>query len=520
NTLYLNKGGRQLMGIGEEEDVTQLKMWDYHSVDVFKRINEGLGTAREHGAWVGETVFLTRDGREVVTSQVMLAHKDSQGELEYYSTIARDISEQKKMELELQQTNEELRQEIEQRERIERHLKAAIQAADEANQAKSEFLANMSHEIRTPMQAIIGMADMLVETPLSDEQSHLVTTLEHAGNSLLEIVNNILDLSKIEAGKIELTIARFDVSSVIDAVMRICSFKARDKGIDISSHIATDIPPSLLGDRVYLQQVLINLIDNAIKFTSQGHIAVKVEMNQADECRHIADYDAEQNTCCLQFSITDTGIGIPKELQQKIFDAFSQADASTTRMFGGTGLGTTISKRIVEKMGGQIWVDSEPGKGSIFFFTAEFALPSGPVTQDLETASEASEENERPLNILVAEDSEDIRLLILSYLKSLPHTVDMAVNGAEAVEKYRAANYDLILMDMEMPVMDGYTAVKTIRELEAGDPDAELVPIVALTAHALREHEQRSLDAGCTGHVTKPIKKAQLLALVRDFARR
>jgi len=521
NTLYVNKGGRQLIGIGEDEDISNLKIRDYHSDKMFQLINEeGLPCASKHGVWIGETALLTRDGREIAVSQVLLAHKDNQGQVEYYSTIARDISEQKKMELKLQQANEGLRQEIKQREIVENNLKAAIYAADEASKAKSEFLANMSHEIRTPMQSIIGMTDILSETKLTKEQAHLVTTLEHAGNNLLEIVNNILDLSKIEAGKIELSTAPFDISQVINTVMRICSFKAKDKGIDISFQVEDDIPSMLLGDKTYLQQILINLIDNAIKFTAQGSITVRVIADPAGRCRHVAVSTHELHTCCLQFSVADTGIGIPIEAQQKIFDAFSQADASTTRLYGGTGLGTTISKRIVEKMGGRIWVESEPGKGSTFFFTAEFIIPQDQVRPNIKTTSKTSEGNEQPLNILLAEDTEDIRMLILTYLKKLPYTIDTAENGAEAVEKYQAANYDLILMDMEMPVMDGYTAVKTIRELEADNPYSEPVPIVALTAHALREHEQKSLDVGCTGHVTKPIKKAQLLALIHDFARR
>jgi len=522
NILYINEGGRQLIGISEDEDVSKLHIRDLHSDNIFQLINEkGLTSASKHGAWTGDTALLTRDGREIVTSQVILAHKDNQGQLEYYSTIARDISKQKEMEFELQQANEGLRQEITQRELIEQDLKAAIHAADEANKAKSEFLANMSHEIRTPMQAIIGMADVLSETELTKEQAHLVTTLEHAGNNLLEIVNNILDLSKIEAGKVELSTAQFDISQVINTIMRICSYKARNKGLEISFNVENNIPPILLGDKTYLQQILINLIDNAIKFTEQGSIAVRVTADQANRCHHVADSTHKLHTCCLQFSVTDTGIGIPLEVQQKIFDAFSQADASTTRLYGGTGLGTTISKKIVEKMGGQLWVDSEPGKGSTFFFTAEFIISQDQAMQDdIKTVSETSEENEKPLNILVAEDTEDIRMLILTYLKKHPYTIDMVKNGAEAVEKYQAANYNLILMDMEMPVMDGYTAVKTIRQLEANNPDYKPTPIVALTAHALREHEQKSLDAGCTGHATKPIKKAQLLALIRDFARR
>lgn len=519
NVLYINKGGRRLIGIGEDEGVTNLKMWDLHPIGIFKRINEmGLPCAREYGAWVGETAFLTRGGSEVVTSQVILAHRDSQGELEYYSTIARDISEQKKMESELQQANEGLRQEIKQRELIERDLKAAIQAADEANRAKGEFLANMSHEIRTPMQAIIGMTDMLNETDLDQQQSSLVTTLEHAGNSLLEIVNNILDLSKIEAGKIELQVAPFTLVSVIDAVMRICSFKADEKNLKLSSSIASDIPTTLLGDRVYLQQVLINLMDNAIKFTEQGVVQVTVAMGLQESCRNVEEYDGSHGKCCLQFSVRDTGSGIAKEVQEKIFDAFVQADASTTRRFGGTGLGTTISKRIVEKMGGEIWVRSKPGRGSTFYFTAEFGVPLEAVSSAAE-AGGAKPEAVGPLHILVAEDSEDIRLLIKTYLGTTDHQLDLVENGLQAVEHFRAGDYDLIFMDMEMPEMDGYTAVREIRSLEASNPGRGEVPIVALTAHALSEHERRSLEAGCNGHVTKPIKKAQLLSLIGDFTR-
>ena len=523
-----------------------------------------------------------------------------------------------------------------------KELALARDQALEGTRMKSDFLASMSHEIRTPLTAIIGMAELLSETKLSNDQEKYVNVFRRAGDTLLNLVNDILDLSKIEAEQLVLEDITFELLDVVEEAVEIYAIKAAEHSVELISRIDPDIDTKRVGDPARLRQIILNLISNAIKFTEDGHITVRV--------RNSDDPGG------LLFSVSDTGVGIPNDKQQAIFESFTQADSSTTRKYGGTGLGLTISKRLVDLMNGRIWVESEVGVGSTFSFTVtlpvnisatrndipvdEFlkdksilvidanehnrikicdilrtfgaeSLESkadiscdelsvsdkekyqyifmdyktlrkcsdaemerfkqsrqadsgvvmtamlGPVSLDQKThkvnefgldgylikpikqsellhvfsnkseqAGEASSEqanlgeDEKSLDdkrILLVEDNEDNRLLVRTFLKKFPYTIDEAENGEVAVNLYRENSYNLVLMDVQMPIMDGHEATRAIRviEAESGRPST---PIIALTAHAIKEEIDKCMVAGCDTHVGKPIKKSTLLSVIESYA--
>ena len=383
-----------------------------------------------------------------------------------------------------------------------------------ATQAKSDFLAAMSHEIRTPLNAIIGMADVLSGTPLTPEQRKCVEVFQRNGVALLTLINDILDLSKVESGRVELESIGFDLRDVIARAMEVVAGRASAKGLYLRGAISPDVPNYLTGDPNRLRQIIINLLGNSIKFTETGGLEVQVTLTDGAA----APPQASNKPTFLRFGIRDTGIGIPAGKLTSIFESFAQVDASTTRKYGGTGLGLTISKQLVELMDGSIWVESTLGQGSTFYFTAQFGVQENQMdrSESSLTRPAAFDRLDSPLagrRILLADDSEDNRYLILSYLQGTNAAIDIAENGQIAVEKSKAANYDVILMDVEMPVMDGVQATTEIRQQ---DPST---PILALTAHAFAEMTARSLEAGFTAVLTKPIRKAALLEALATHIR-
>ena len=432
-----------------------------------------------------ELTARARDGKQTVVSYNATTFYDRNRTLQGVFAAARDVTERKRFEQELQ---------------------LAKAAAESASRTKSDFLASMSHEIRTPMNAIMGIADLLAKTSLTPEQDKYVQIFRRSGDNLLNLINDILDLSKVEAAQLDLEQTGFLLGDHLEKVIEMVLPRAQEKSLVLRCEIAPSVCNDLVGDPTRLRQVLLNLLGNAIKFTETGQVSLTVEPDQ----------DCAVPTA-LRFTVTDSGIGIADDKLATVFERFAQADSSTTRRFGGSGLGLTICKRLIELMGGRIWVTSEIGKGSTFGFTVPFEIrpiADRPVGAPIGTGSDAPLQ---PLRILMAEDSPDNCTIVLAYLEDTPYQIDVAETGLIACEMFKAGDYNLVLMDRQMPVMDGLTATRTLRAWEKahGRPTT---PIIALTASAVKGDRETCLAAGCTAYLTKPIKQDVLLQAIRDYS--
>ncbi|MDT8990505.1 PAS domain S-box protein [Curvibacter sp. APW13] len=392
---------------------------------------------------------------------------------------------------------------VTERNRMAAELRESTLRAEAASQAKSDFLANMSHEIRTPMNGVIGMTELALDTELTAVQREYLRTVKNSAHSLMVILNDILDFSKIEAGKLSIESVAFAPRELVRDCLRSLQARAQAKGLRLDHDLPPGLPEQLLGDPVRIGQVLTNLCDNAVKFTAQGSITVTVTALPGAEAAH----------CLLQFSVRDSGIGIPADKQASIFEAFSQADTSTTRQYGGTGLGLTICARLVDLMGGRIWVESEPGAGSTFHFTVRLERPAArPTTSPVPGPAAANEApaNAPGLRILLVEDHPVNQKLAATILKKWGHEVSIAHNGQEGVEQAIQGGWDLVFMDMQMPVMGGIEATLAIRAHEA--QHGGHVPIIAMTANAMDSDQQACLEAGMDDFVAKPFNVATVKA--------
>jgi signal transduction histidine kinase/ligand-binding sensor domain-containing protein/DNA-binding NarL/FixJ family response regulator len=430
-------------------------------------------------------------------------------------THVRHLRERKKdLERRVDARTVELRNEIAERERTELELVKAKEAAEKASRVKSEFLANMSHEIRTPMNGMLGMLEHALATESTTEQRKYLGIVKHSADSLLSVIKDILDFSKVEAGRLDLDPVEFNLRENLDEMVRSTVFRAEQKGLRLICDVGTDVPENVTADPLRLGQIILNLLGNAIKFTERGEIVLRVVQQAAFE----AEY------CFLHFTISDTGIGIPREKLKSIFEAFSQVDSSTTRQFGGSGLGLAICSRLVQLMGGEIWVESELHRGAEFHFTVRVGVADvRRASEERDTglanmrkAVDAAPNGIRRLEILLAEDNPANQMVARLTLERAGFRVQGVENGREAVDAVCRGRFDVVLMDCRMPVMDGYAAARQIRQLSGA---MSRVPIIALTANAYKEDRQRAEQAGMDDFISKPFESQELIAKCLAWSR-
>ncbi len=483
---YRNSGLQRLLGpvADEWQGQTLSEVFDEASCQRFEAwIKAGLTGQINHGILVLNAVETSPYGEFPITlACTLMPILCPKGNTDSFLIIGFDITEQKQ---------------------LEEQLRTARLAALQAAEAKSLFLANMSHEIRTPMNGVMGMCELLLDESLNTTQTQYAQTIQRSADSLLHIINDILDISKIEANRLTLENTDFNPQIELDDVCLLIKPLAQEKGLDFALNIAHKLPNKLIGDPTRLRQVLINLLGNAVKFTERGSVSLNVA------------YTLDNGSARLSFSIDDTGIGMSEEAQQRIFDRFEQADASTTRQHGGTGLGLAISLALVELMGGYIEVRSERGKGSQFYFDIllQTATTARLASQAYDSAFDSVPAG---LRVLVAEDERVNRMVASGMLKKLHCEITLVENGQEALDALDQTDFDVILMDCQMPVMDGLTATTRIRGRQ---DDKASTPIIALTANASKEDEASCLAAGMDGFVSKPVKIAMLAETLLEYGK-
>ena len=469
--LNVNPALAKMYGYASTEDLMRglTKIENQLYVDPTRR-DDFIAEMQAHGVVRGfESEIFRKDGSKMWISENARAVADASGELLYYEGMVEDITERKRLETE---------------------LKSAMRAAEAANRMKSEFLANMSHEIRTPMNGVMGMTDLLLMSNLTPEQRGFANTVRVSGESLLIVINDILDFSKIEAGKLDLEIIDFDLREAIDNIMDLFAAQAHSKGLELAAYIPPDVPTNLRGDPGRVRQIVNNLVGNAVKFTNQGEVVVKVSL--------ISGSDKQVS---LRFEVRDTGIGIELDGQKRLFEAFSQADSSTTRKYGGTGLGLAISKRLVQLMNGEIGVHSVPGQGSTFWFTAQFDLPQN-------VTKAGNSKDLRGLHVLIVDDNATNREILTHYCHLWKLRSECAASGEEALRllRFTATDdpFELAILDMQMPKMDGLMLARAIKN----DPLTKNVQLMMLTSlgHHLdpeelkgRRHRVVRAQAGAAG---------------------
>lgn len=502
-----NPAAEALLGYSAEEVIGR------HTPAIFHDPDEVVARARSFSSELGVTIepgfevfvekcrrglpnehewtYIRKDGGRLTVLLNVTALKTPDGEISGFLGVASDITPLKI---------------------VQQELTLAKEAAESSSKAKSQFLANMSHEIRTPMNGVLGMTELLGATQLNDRQRHMVDTIHRSGRALLGIINDILDFSKIEAGKLTLEYLTFDLRQVINEALEFFTEAVRKKGLTLTCVIQAEIPRVVIGDPVRLRQILLNLIGNAVKFTERGEVSVQV---------HYVTQDAEWIR--LKWVVKDTGIGIAEEAQHQLFTAFSQADGSTTRRFGGTGLGLAIVRQLVQLLDGEIGVESMPGHGSTFWFTVKLGTTSGQssITPAPHTNVLSSSLHSFPsfigTHVLLAEDNPVNREVALGMLGSMECRVEIVENGRQAAEATAKQRYDLILMDCQMPEIDGFSATAAIRAQEASSGTVRRTPIIALTANAMEGDREKCLAAGMDDYLSKPFSQEQLRSVVQRW---